>query len=108
MKSLLKNALLTLSMVVLTGALCAQAQACNGDIKTVEGNVLNWLEWGQRYGINGPFLVLQVPDGYIGMYLHPQYANVGREIRVTGCVSHGSPYENIDYFSDISDVQKLR
>lgn len=111
----MKYGLRYMMLLLLAAALSWAEAACDGDVITTTGYVINWTEWGERYGISNPFLIISGPayqtdDGetpYYGLYNFPQYADAGK-IALTGCVARErSPYRGLKYFSEVYDVRKL-
>lgn len=93
----------------------AYAGKCAGELITTKGYVINWTEWGERYGIANPFLIISGPEyvgedgktSYYGLYNFPHLKDSG-EIRLTGCVpQQRSPYRGLKYFSELYEVQPL-
>lgn len=91
----------------------AYAGKCAGELITTKGYVINWTEWGERYGIANPFLIISGPEyvsedgktSYYGLYNFPHLKDSG-EIRLTGCVpQQRSPYRGLKYFSELYEVQ---
>lgn len=100
--------------LLLVAALSRAEAACDGEVITTTGFVINWTEWGERYGIANPFLIISGPEyqggngktSYYGLYNFPHLKDAG-SVRVTGCVpQQRSPYEGIKYFSELYEVQK--
>lgn len=93
----------------------AHAGKCAGELITTTGYVINWTEWGERYGIANPFLIISGPeyqdeDGktpYYGLYNFPHLKDAGN-VTLTGCVpQQRSPYRGIKYFSELYEVQPV-
>ncbi|MFP5344403.1 MAG: tetratricopeptide repeat protein [Gammaproteobacteria bacterium] len=93
----------------------AHAGKCAGELITTQGYVINWTEWGERYGIANPFLIISGPEyqgedgktSYYGLYNFPHLKDAGN-VTLTGCVpQQRSPYRGLKYFSEVYEVQPV-